>query len=64
MLFQSLVDKSLEEKCWGWKCWGDNDAVAEALIESTGVDGDEEDNNEEELGEMLQQDLAQREQQV
>ncbi|RKK74302.1 hypothetical protein BFJ69_g8582 [Fusarium oxysporum] len=64
MLFQSLLDKSLEAKCWKWPCWDENAAVVEALVESTGVDGDQEENNEAELKQMLQQDLAQRDQQV
>ncbi|KAG7407584.1 hypothetical protein Forpe1208_v012801 [Fusarium oxysporum f. sp. rapae] len=60
MLFQALLDKSLENKCWEWDCWG-NDAVAIALIESTRVDDDqEEEPTEEKLKEMLAQDLAQR----
>lgn len=64
MLFQSLLDKSLEEICWEWPCWDENAAVADALKESTGVDGDEEENNQEELEKMLRKDLAQRDQQV
>ncbi|KAI7764938.1 hypothetical protein LZL87_005651 [Fusarium oxysporum] len=60
MLFQALLDKSLENKCWEWDCWG-NDAVVIALIESTRVDDDqEEEPTEEKLKEMLAQDLAQR----
>ncbi|KAL5605755.1 hypothetical protein FOVSG1_005902 [Fusarium oxysporum f. sp. vasinfectum] len=41
MLFQALLDKSVENQCWGWNCWGDN-AVAKALLESTAVDGDQD----------------------
>ncbi|RBA19845.1 hypothetical protein FPRO05_09145 [Fusarium proliferatum] len=60
MLFQALLDKSLENKCWEWNCWG-NDAVAMALIESTRVDDDqEEEPSEEKMKEMVRQDLAQR----
>ncbi|KAF4957944.1 hypothetical protein FGADI_2773 [Fusarium gaditjirri] len=41
MLFQALLDKSVESQCWGWNCWDDN-AVAKALLESTAVDGDQD----------------------
>ncbi|KAH7473649.1 hypothetical protein FOMA001_g12660 [Fusarium oxysporum f. sp. matthiolae] len=64
MLFQALLDKSLEAICWNWPCWDVNGAVVEALLESTGVDGDQEENNPEEMNELLGQDLAQRDQQV
>jgi hypothetical protein len=64
MLFQALLDKSLEAICWNWPCWDVNGAVLEALLESTGVDGDQEENNPEEMNELLGQDLAQRDQQV
>ncbi|KAF5566289.1 hypothetical protein FNAPI_1206 [Fusarium napiforme] len=60
MLFQALLDKSLENTCWEWNCWG-NDAVAMALIESTRVaDDQEEAPSEEKIKEMVRQDLAQR----
>lgn len=64
MLFQSLLDKSLEAICWRWPCWDENVAVEDALKESTGVDDNEEENNQEELDKMLRKDLAQRDQQV
>ncbi|KAF5692039.1 hypothetical protein FCIRC_225 [Fusarium circinatum] len=60
MLFQSLLDKSLEEICWRWPCWNDAAAVEEALLESTGVDGNEEENNQEEIDKKLRKDLAER----
>ncbi|KAG5788906.1 hypothetical protein H9Q69_012030 [Fusarium xylarioides] len=64
MLFETLLDKSLEEKCWGWKCWNKNSAVEDALIESTAVDGDQEELNPEDRKEMLSEELKEREQQV
>ena len=64
MLFETLLDKSLEEKCWGWKCWDVNRAVEDALIESTAVDGDQVELNPDEQKEMLHQDLIERNQLV
>ncbi|KAK2671308.1 hypothetical protein RAB80_013730 [Fusarium oxysporum f. sp. vasinfectum] len=64
MLFEALLDKSMEFLCWKWPCWDVNNAVAEALVESTGVDGDQEEVNQEDLEEMLNQDLNERDQPV
>ncbi|CVK98182.1 uncharacterized protein FMAN_12251 [Fusarium mangiferae] len=41
MLFEALLDKSMEKACWKWDCW-DINAVAKALIESTALGGDQE----------------------
>ncbi|KAF5625565.1 hypothetical protein F25303_11297 [Fusarium sp. NRRL 25303] len=60
MLFQALLDKSLEHKCWNWNCWGNND-VGLTLIEAMRVADDEEEGpSEEKTIELVNQDLAQR----
>ncbi|KAF5701765.1 hypothetical protein FGLOB1_10000 [Fusarium globosum] len=60
MLFQALLDKSLEHKCWNWNCWGNND-VGQTLIEAMRVGDDEEEGpSEEKTLELVNQDLAQR----
>ncbi|SCO56415.1 uncharacterized protein FFMR_13571 [Fusarium fujikuroi] len=64
MLFETLLDKSMEEKCWGWECWNKNSAVADALMESTVVDGDQEELNKEDLKDMLHEELKERDPQV
>lgn len=64
MLFETLLDKSMEEKCWRWECWNKNSAVADALMESTAVDGDQEELNKEDLNDMLRDELNEREPQV
>ncbi|SCV42161.1 uncharacterized protein FFB14_07650 [Fusarium fujikuroi] len=55
LLFQSILDKSLENLYWGWNCWDANRAVVDALLESTVIDGDKEELNKEEVKEKLKQ---------
>ncbi|KAF4437590.1 hypothetical protein FACUT_5522 [Fusarium acutatum] len=55
LLFQSILDKSLENLCWGWNCWNDKTVVVEGLLESTGVDDDQQEANKEELKEKLKE---------
>ncbi|KAI1055803.1 hypothetical protein LB506_009203 [Fusarium annulatum] len=64
MLFESLLDKSLENLCWDWPCWDSDKAVKEALLESTFVDDDQEEVDAEDLQEMLDQELKVRSQQA
>ncbi|RKL39835.1 hypothetical protein BFJ72_g6562 [Fusarium proliferatum] len=58
LLFQSILDKSVEEKCWGWNCWDANRVVVDALLESMIVDGDKEEANKEEATEKLREATA------
>ncbi|KAF5715408.1 hypothetical protein FMUND_6890 [Fusarium mundagurra] len=54
LLFQSILDKSLEHLYWGWN-WDADRVVIDALLESTVVDGDKEEANKEELKVKLEQ---------
>lgn len=63
LLFESILDKSLEAMCWGWKCWDANTAVGDALVESTGVDGNQAEVNEAELKRELAEELQERDEQ-
>ncbi|KAM0547504.1 hypothetical protein ACHAPJ_010377 [Fusarium lateritium] len=55
LLFQSILDKSLENLYWGWNCWDVNRVVIDALLESSVVDGDKEEANKAELKAKLEQ---------
>ncbi|KAH6950257.1 hypothetical protein DER45DRAFT_623778 [Fusarium avenaceum] len=63
LLFQSILDKSLEEMCWKWECWDVNKAVEDALVESTGIDGNQQEVNEAELKRELAEELEERDEQ-
>ncbi|KAF5563689.1 hypothetical protein FPHYL_5087 [Fusarium phyllophilum] len=64
LLFQSILDKSLENLCWGWNCWDLNKVVEEALLESTGVDDDQQEKDQAEVKERLAKELEERDQLV
>ncbi|KAG5757317.1 hypothetical protein H9Q70_000168 [Fusarium xylarioides] len=64
LLFQSILDKSLENLCWGWNCWDLDKVVVEALLESTGVDDDQQEEDQAEVKERLAKELEERDQLV
>ncbi|KAG4280470.1 hypothetical protein FPRO06_11803 [Fusarium proliferatum] len=55
LLFQSILDKSLENLRWGWNCWDANRVVVDALLESTVIDGNKEELDKDEVKEKLKQ---------
>ncbi|KAF5645947.1 uncharacterized protein FTJAE_2377 [Fusarium tjaetaba] len=58
LLFESILDKSLENLFWGWKCWDADRAVVDALLESTITPGDQEEANKEEVKEKLEEAIG------